>query len=136
MKLSDPKNGQLRGYCLHASWEDERETSWFGMVRNGIDDWLGSIRTGEQPELSGQSALGTVKVIEECYQQAKKLDEPWVDEGLTSASRPTLSNGVATRANVKARRVLLTGATGFIGSRVASQKHQPISGNATAAVPR
>jgi predicted dehydrogenase/nucleoside-diphosphate-sugar epimerase len=119
MKLSDPKNGQLRGYSLHASWEDERETSWFGMVRNEIDDWLGAIRTGEQPELSGQSALGTVKVIEECYQQAKKLDEPWVEEGLTSASRPTLSNGVATRANGRARRVLLTGATGFIGSRVA-----------------
>ncbi len=119
IELSDPKSGQVRGYCLHASWENERETSWLGMVRKQIDDWLGAIRTGGQPELSGQSALGTVQVIEDCSRRAKKMDEPWVDEGLTPAPRSTLPNGVAVNANGKARRVLLTGATGFIGSRVA-----------------
>jgi predicted dehydrogenase/nucleoside-diphosphate-sugar epimerase len=119
IELSDPKSGQVRGYCLHASWENDRETSWLGMVRKQIDDWLGAIRTGGQPELSGQSALGTVQVVEDCYQRAKKMDEPWVDEGLTPAPRLTHSNGVAANANGKVRRVLLTGATGFIGSRVA-----------------
>ena len=119
LELLDPKSGQPRGYCLHASWENERETSWYGVVRREIDDWLGAIHTGGQPELSGQSALGTVQVIEDCYQRPKKLDEPWVDEGLTPAPRSTLSNGAAAHANQKAKCVLLTGATGFIGSRVA-----------------
>lgn len=119
MKLSDPKSGQVRSSCLQASWENEPETSWFGLVRREIDDWLGAIRTGGRPELSGQSALGTVQVIEDCYRRAKKMDEPWVDEGLTPAPRSTLSNSVATNANGKPRRVLLTGATGFIGSRIA-----------------
>jgi predicted dehydrogenase/nucleoside-diphosphate-sugar epimerase len=119
MELSDPKSGQVRGYCLQACWENEPETSWFGLVRREIDDWLGAIRTGGQPELSGQSALGTVQVIEDCYHRAKRLEEPWVDEGLTAAPRSNLSNGFAPYANGKPRRVLLTGATGFIGSRVA-----------------
>jgi predicted dehydrogenase/nucleoside-diphosphate-sugar epimerase len=117
--LSDPTSGQVRGYSLHASWENEREVSWHGLVRREIDDWLTAMRTGGQPELSGQSSLGTVQVIEDCYERAKKLDEPWVDEGLTPALRSTGSNGAATHASRKARRVLLTGATGFIGSRVA-----------------
>jgi len=119
MELSDPKSGQVRRYCLHAGWENQRETSWYGLVRAQIDDWLDAIRTGGQPKLSGQSALSTVQVIEDCYQRAKKLEEPWVDEGLAPAPRLTLSNGAAVHANGKARRVLLTGATGFIGSRVA-----------------
>ena len=118
-ELFDPKSGQPRDYCLHASWEKELETSWHGTVRREIDDWLGAIHTGGQPELSGQSVLGTVQVIEDCYLRAKKLDEPWVDEGLTLAPSSTLANGAAAPANKKAKRVLLTGATGFIGSRVA-----------------
>jgi predicted dehydrogenase/nucleoside-diphosphate-sugar epimerase len=119
LELFDPKSGQARGYCLHASWENEPGTSWLGIVRKEIDDWLGAIHTGREPELSGQSALGTIQVIEDCYQRAKKLGEPWVDEGLTLAPRSTLANGAAAPANRKAKRVLLTGATGFIGSRVA-----------------
>lgn len=119
LELCDPKSGRARGYSLQASWENERETSWHGIVRTEIDDWLGAIHAGGQPELSGKSALSTVQVIGDCYQRAKKLDEPWVDEGLTPAPRSTLSNGAASRANRKAKRVLLTGATGFIGSRVA-----------------
>jgi predicted dehydrogenase/nucleoside-diphosphate-sugar epimerase len=119
LKLFDPKIGRARGYCLHASWEDQRETSWFGIVRAEIDDWLGAIHMGGQPELSGQSALSTVQVIEDCYSRAKRLDELWVDEGLTPAPRSTVSNGAAADANEKVKRVLLTGATGFIGSRVA-----------------
>jgi predicted dehydrogenase/nucleoside-diphosphate-sugar epimerase len=121
LELFDPKSGRARGYCLHASWENEREISWYETVRAEIDDWLGAIHTGGQPELSGQSALGTVQVIEDCYSRAKKLNEPWVDEGLTPAPRSTLSNGAAAHANANgnAKRVLLTGATGFIGTRVA-----------------
>ena len=119
IELSDPKSGQVRGYSLQASWENEREISWQGLVRRQIDDWLSAIRSGGQPELSGQSTLGTVQVIEDCYERAKKLDEPWVDEGLTPALVSTVSNGAAAHAKTKPRRVLLTGATGFIGSRVA-----------------
>ena len=120
LEVSDPATGQARGYWLHASWENERGTSWsLGIVRREIDDWLEAIRSGGQPELSGQSALATVQVIEDCYLRAKKLDEPWVDEGLPLASCSTLPNGARARGNGKGQRVLVTGATGFIGPRLA-----------------
>src|SRR5258706_2497819 len=69
--------------------------------------------TGSAPVLSGRSALPTVRLIEECYRTATALSEPWTDEGLRKAI-PRLSSGKRSP-----RRVLITGASGFIGCRAA-----------------
>jgi predicted dehydrogenase/nucleoside-diphosphate-sugar epimerase len=106
LEVKDP----ARPFCLEASWAGEPETEWYETVRAEFDDWLGAIRSGGQPELSGRSCLPTARVIEECYRRVQPLCEPWVEEGMQP--RPG-------RANSKPRRVLLTGASGFIGSRVA-----------------
>ena len=107
--LTDSFDGKSRDLDLRAGWADEKDTSWYETVRTEIDDWLGAIRTGGQPRLSGESSLPTVKIIDECYRRRQPLEEPWVFEGVTEKSEP--------KANP--RRILVTGATGFIGSRVA-----------------
>lgn len=114
LELADPVSGEPRPLCLQASWADEPEEEWFQTVRNEIDDWLTAIRSGGTPQLSGRSVLPTAKVIDDCYRMAQPLEEPWVQEGLSSpiGKLPASSNG-------HQRRVLVTGATGFIGSRVA-----------------
>jgi predicted dehydrogenase/nucleoside-diphosphate-sugar epimerase len=76
-----------------------------------MDDWLGAIRLGGTPELNGRSILPSLKLIRECYAKAEPLEEPPVSHGthvprVSVAASPT-------------RRVLVTGATGFIGGRVA-----------------
>jgi predicted dehydrogenase/nucleoside-diphosphate-sugar epimerase len=111
LELEGP-GGVPRPFALQASWADEPEVDWYETVRGEIDDWISAIRSGRQPELSGRSALPTARLIEECYSRAQPLPEPWVEEGLRPSGRSAANNG-------KAHRVLLTGATGFIGSRVA-----------------
>ena len=108
--LTDSFDGQSRDLDLRAGWDDEKDTSWYETVRTEIDDWLSAIRRGGQPRLSGESSLPTVKIIDECYRRRQPLEEPWVFEGVTEKSEPKPKSP---------RRVLVTGATGFIGCRVA-----------------
>lgn len=115
LELTDSLRDKPRPFCLQASWADEPDVEWFETVRHEIDDWLSAIRTGKPPQLSGLSALPTSKVIEDCYANVHPLEEPWVWEGLSSRrAKVAGSNG-------SQRRVLITGATGFIGSRLAER---------------
>jgi predicted dehydrogenase/nucleoside-diphosphate-sugar epimerase len=110
LKLTDSLSGAERPAWLQATWEGEDEgSSWYAEFRRQLDDWLTAIRTGETPLLSGRSALPTARLIEQCYARRQPVSEPWVHTWSAPAS-----NGNGTK-----RRVLVTGATGFIGSRVA-----------------
>jgi len=119
LKLTDGVSGEARDYFLQAGWSNEKESSWYETVRTEIDDWIQAIRTGCQPQLSGESALPMMKVMEECYLQRQPVAEPWVEEGLSALHASAAHGADGVSANGKARRVLVTGATGFIGSRVA-----------------
>ena len=142
VNLADPINGDERDYRLDAGWADTGEVSGYAAFREQIDDWLGAIRTGREPQLGGRSVLPTVGLIEECYRRAGRLREPWVEEGLPGlgadgdgrrAALHGATNGVAhghPTAAIPAeprgragRRVLVTGASGFIGCRVAELLH-------------
>jgi predicted dehydrogenase/nucleoside-diphosphate-sugar epimerase len=117
LDLTDPLRGEARPLALEAAWADEPETEWHETLRHEIDDWLAAIRTGRAPALSGPSALPTVKLIDDCYHNALQLDEPWVWQGVRRAE--SAAPAVAAAANGRPRRVLITGATGFIGCRLA-----------------
>jgi predicted dehydrogenase/nucleoside-diphosphate-sugar epimerase len=124
-----PHGDRLRDAALHkdrplrvqASWADEPEATGYEAYRAEIDDWLAAIRSGAQPLLSGESAARTVALIEECYQNASRLEEPWVWEQLSkpSPSSAPERNGHLAPAPARPKRVLITGASGFIGCRVA-----------------
>jgi predicted dehydrogenase/nucleoside-diphosphate-sugar epimerase len=111
LKLNDSSRPGADGSFLQAGWVGEKDVPWMETVRTEIEDWLEAIRTGRPAQLSGQSALPTVRVIEDCYRQPLPLAEPWTDEGVSG--KPLAA------VNGKARRVLITGASGFIGCRVA-----------------
>jgi hypothetical protein len=113
--LTDPVTGRIRPFHVEAGWADEaKDESWYETFRTQIDDWIAAIRDGRPPLLTGRSALQTTQLIEDCYRQAQPLAEPWVTEGLRSpaCAAPAAGNG-------HRRRVLITGATGFIGARLA-----------------
>lgn len=114
---ADSLAGRERKVALSAGWSDENEDiSWYDTFRLQIDDWIEAIQTGREPLLSGRSALATARLIEACYQRQQPMPERWVSAGLPAVGAPA-----ATAA--PRRKVLLTGASGFIGSRVAEIMH-------------
>jgi predicted dehydrogenase/nucleoside-diphosphate-sugar epimerase len=132
----DSLAGEPRKFELQAGWSQENEEiSWYDTFRLQIDDWMDAIQHRREPLLSGRSALPTVRLIEACYQQPRAMEEPWVWAGIQEAggtvhAHPSpLSEGEEINGKVPPvtpmprRRVLLTGASGFIGSRVAEIMH-------------
>jgi predicted dehydrogenase/nucleoside-diphosphate-sugar epimerase len=117
---TDPDREEPRDVRVEASWADEPEAVGYEAFRAEIDDWLNAIRTGSESKLSADSALRTVSLIEECYRRAEWLEERWVQEGLPKLGLAPAVNGAQSKANCSAlpRRVLVTGASGFIGCRV------------------
>lgn len=114
LEVADPTTGKPRPHALHAAWADEPDAPWSDTMRAEFDDWLGAIRDRREPELSGRSSLATVRLIDDCYRDPKPLPEPWVSEEL---------DRFKAIAPGPARRVLVTGASGFIGARVAEILH-------------
>src|SRR5262249_5765554 len=99
-----------REYKISAGWNDERESPWHDAMRAQIDDFIEAIAGGHEPQLSGQSTLTSMALIDQCYRQRERLREPWAESIFTPniVTPPT-----------KSSRVLITGATGFMGCRVA-----------------
>jgi predicted dehydrogenase/nucleoside-diphosphate-sugar epimerase len=114
-RLADPVLGTPRGYDLQAGWLEKPEPGFHTAFRAELDDWLSAIRGGQRPFLSGASALPTVRLIDECYRSARPLEEPWAQEGFREGG---VGPAAAPKGNPP-RRVLVTGAAGFIGCRVA-----------------
>jgi predicted dehydrogenase/nucleoside-diphosphate-sugar epimerase len=113
VEVADPETGEPRGFDLAAGWTGQEEMPWFEAFRAQLDDWLAAIRENRSPALAGASVLPSLRLISDCYgRRPLPLDEPWVEEGLTPAVGVHPGSGLA-------RRVLITGATGFIGGRLA-----------------
>jgi nucleoside-diphosphate-sugar epimerase len=108
--------GAARPVVTEARWGDEIEQPGFEGFRAQIDDWLQAIDGAGAPELSGESVVPTVQLIEECYERRVPLEEPWFTEALPRAP-------VAEPAAGAKRRVLVTGASGFIGCRLVERLH-------------
>lgn len=118
--------GESRAYWLRAGWEgDDESISWYDTFRLQIDDWLASIRSGRESLLEGRTALPAVRIIDECYRRPASMTEPWVWAGIrpSGGMEATLVGAIPPAVPAPQRKVLLTGATGFIGSRVAEIMH-------------
>jgi predicted dehydrogenase/nucleoside-diphosphate-sugar epimerase len=109
-KLPDPATEEPREYKLLAGWANERESPWHDAMRAQIDDFVDSIVGGHDPQLSGHSTMASMALIDQCYRQRQQLPEPWRESKIAPHSAST-SHG--------SPRVLITGASGFIGCRVA-----------------
>jgi nucleoside-diphosphate-sugar epimerase/predicted dehydrogenase len=115
VQLCDPDGEEVRPIRVEASWADQPESVGYEAYRAEIDDWLQAIRDGSTPRLDAKSALRTVELIDQCYRQAGRLDEPWTWGGALFKKDERLP----AEASRSRGRVLITGASGFIGCRTA-----------------
>lgn len=124
LKLQHPISGEVLDGSFDAAWQGEStDESWYATFAREFDDWLSAIRCGGEPILSGRSALRTAQLIEKCYVRPKTLRENWVWHGIDSSASGSVRNdgqiaGFPVHACATGGRVLVTGATGFIGCRV------------------
>ena len=84
-----------------------REDLVADMFERELADWLRAIRAGGEPFVSGASATPVVRLMERCYRNRRPLRQPW--------RGPAQPRGDGA---LSGRRVLVTGATGFIGARL------------------
>lgn len=91
---------------LNASWPGVSSFIGYEAFRREIDDWIEAARTGHDPVLSGRSVVPTVGLIESAYANRTPLVAPVED---APSTLPVIHH---TR-----RRVLVTGAGGFLGGR-------------------
>jgi predicted dehydrogenase/nucleoside-diphosphate-sugar epimerase len=112
----DTSSGAARDCVLEARWRDDVEQYGYEGFRTQIDDFVNAITLGTPSQLSGDSVVPSVALMEECYATRTPLIEPWFTEGLP-ASRPQ------TAATGRRPRVLVTGASGFIGARLCEWLH-------------
>jgi len=113
------------GIELAATWPGTGEFVGYQAFRDQFDDWLSGIATGREPLVSGRSVLPVVRLIEECYGRRTDLPEPWTDEGLDRKEGPVSTGPDRGRASARPpdgttrrpKRVLVTGAGGFLGGR-------------------
>lgn len=106
--------GDVRPVGITGAWADEDAPIGYQVFRAEIDDWLTAVRTGAPPVLSAETALETVRLIEDAYRSRTLIKEPWSEEGIEAAPRR-----LGRRRSQVPRKVLITGASGFIGCRTA-----------------
>jgi predicted dehydrogenase/nucleoside-diphosphate-sugar epimerase len=75
-----------------------------------LKDWINAIKTKTQPFVLGQEGARAIALIEACYRSRKLLSLPWVNVKIKSNFKNC--------PNLKNKKVLVTGATGFLGGRL------------------
>lgn len=74
-----------------------------------LKDWIEAIRNKQSPCITGEEARRSVALIEACHKQRKAFEMPWLSAAPVKPGH---------EVNLKGKKVLVTGGTGFIGSRL------------------
>jgi predicted dehydrogenase/nucleoside-diphosphate-sugar epimerase len=94
------------GYAFEAAVPDESIEAHLAEV----SDFLAAITGRPGTGATGEEALGVLRLIRECYARRAPLDEPWV-------SRPLRRRPAAPLGSTY-KKILVTGASGFLGCRL------------------
>lgn len=89
-----------------------RKTTYPDLALPVLTDFLAACRGSSQARATAASTLGTIELLEEAYEAATLYPMAWNEAIHQSASLP------AVRVADRPQRVLVTGASGFVGGRV------------------
>lgn len=89
--------------------ESESSQSVKDIMKAQLEDWVDAIHHQREPYISGEEAAKSVVLIESCYQKRQPLKMSWL-----LSTPPKLKEGI----DLRGKRVLITGGTGFIGGRL------------------
>ncbi|MBU8541468.1 NAD-dependent epimerase/dehydratase family protein [Falsiroseomonas tokyonensis] len=102
----------VRAFKAHGfgvgSFPEQRFPELFGAE---LADFRKSIGSGRQLGVAGVEGLRSIETIEACYARREPLDLPW-DAAAPQPDEPVVARGT---------KVAITGATGFIGGRLAER---------------
>jgi len=59
-----------------------------------LEDFVGAIRTGRAPRITGNTAAASLRLIEDCYRIAAPLEEPWVDATIERLRQPAMKKTI------------------------------------------
>ena len=88
-----------------------------GFVAPIVENFFQVLQGRAKPLVSGSDVLDSIAFIHECYERRSRLDLPW-DKKVWI--RPASARGSQKR---EPGRILVTGATGFIGGRIVEMAH-------------
>lgn len=88
-----------------------------GFVAPIVENFLQVLQGSAKPLVSGSDVLDSIEFIHECYGRRSRLDLPW-DKKVWIG--PSSARGSQARQPGK---ILVTGATGFIGGRIVEMAH-------------
>lgn len=86
-----------------------------------VQNFFEVIKGNTMPLVEGKDVLPSIRLIDQCYSNRKRFSLPWYDQ-------------VKKKMNPDNRRVLITGATGFVGGSIVEQFYLSGQRNVKAAV--
>src|SRR5262249_47667582 len=66
-----------------------------------LEDFASAIRNSAEPLVNGEQGTASVALIEECYRQARRLPEPWVEATLDKLRRTLPGRDLDTQVGAR-----------------------------------
>ncbi|TWU35816.1 Inositol 2-dehydrogenase [Novipirellula aureliae] len=89
-----------------------RKVKYVDFAKPLLDNFADVVARKAEPTVSGRSTIGTISLLEQAYDESKTYAMPWKSPVKDIGELPS---GAQTQQTM---RVLVTGATGFLGGRV------------------
>lgn len=91
----------------NARYKHQKDENWFEAFKKEFDDFSESIKGLSDNKLSGASVLPAMKIIDQCYETKTAVECTW--ENISTHF---------SLDNLPYSKILITGASGFIGGRI------------------